>query len=83
MRIVSIAVLCVVMCGSAWAEDALIVQVPDDPVPLSHDVKVYAPLPDDQLYPVVDDSVTYVPGIEVPRGGTTKKEIIDQVVSDQ
>ena len=47
----------------------------------SHDVTVYAPLPDSDLYPelMVDPSITYLPGIDVPRGGKAAKQIIDRL----
>lgn len=36
-------------------------------------------LPYDPARAVVDDSITYMPGIEIPRGGKATKQINDQV----
>lgn len=50
----------------------------------SHDVKLYVPIADEQLAydadrPAPDASITYYPGIEIPRGGRATKEINDRV----
>lgn len=77
-------VLCLMMLAApAWADDW---ETPDlfdrEYVAPSHDVPFYVPLTDaQQELPIAaaDPGGDYVPGIEVPAGGTWRKVFTDQV----